>query len=257
MEDILIDLNREFYKDLAHKGLRMDGRSTDQHREIWLRTGVITTANGSARLRLGETDVLTCIRYNREKILDKKNNDISVAVTIRFQSGISNNKDWPFNQAHLNDLAYSLKGVLSNSGFMDISGLQGPAVDEMLVFNVDIIILDHNGNIPDAVGLSALAALGNASLTEDDGVFGYTKNKINLMGMPIPFSFAKIGDLMILDPDMKEELTAGGIVTFWLDPGRMMHAVNKFGKGRYSRDFFLNALNIAADKIPEIYALFP
>jgi len=43
-------------------GKRMDGRALDQHRELKIETGVIPKANGSARVFLGNTQVIAGVK---------------------------------------------------------------------------------------------------------------------------------------------------------------------------------------------------
>lgn len=45
-------------------GLRLDGRGLTDFRPIELQIGVIAQANGSARLRLGDTDVIVGVKVS-------------------------------------------------------------------------------------------------------------------------------------------------------------------------------------------------
>lgn len=47
-------------------GVRVDGRGVLDYRELELETGVLDTANGSARLRLHRTDVLVTVKMELE-----------------------------------------------------------------------------------------------------------------------------------------------------------------------------------------------
>lgn len=46
--------------------LRSDGRQADQLRQLVLETGQLVQASGSARLKLGDTDVLVAVKVSAE-----------------------------------------------------------------------------------------------------------------------------------------------------------------------------------------------
>ncbi len=53
-------------KEFFIKGKRMDGRKIDELRKIEIEAGVIPTADGSCRLKLGDTEVLVTVRGPKE-----------------------------------------------------------------------------------------------------------------------------------------------------------------------------------------------
>ena len=59
---ILDELKRNQIFDLLDKGQRIDGRAFDEHRPLSIETGVIPKANGSARVRLGDTEVVAGVK---------------------------------------------------------------------------------------------------------------------------------------------------------------------------------------------------
>ena len=64
---ILDKLKRNKINDLLDKGQRFDGRAFDEHRPLTIETGVIPHANGSARVRLGDTEVVTGIKIQPDR----------------------------------------------------------------------------------------------------------------------------------------------------------------------------------------------
>ena len=55
---IIDTLKKTHILELLKDGKRLDGRSLDQPRELSIDIGVITKAEGSARARLGDTEVV-------------------------------------------------------------------------------------------------------------------------------------------------------------------------------------------------------
>jgi len=64
----LIDqLKSNQIRELLQQGKRIDGRTLDEQRPLSIETGVIPKANGSARVRLGDTEVVTGIKVQPDR----------------------------------------------------------------------------------------------------------------------------------------------------------------------------------------------
>ena len=61
-EQIVSELMRQYVYRLAKGGHRADGRALDEPRKLTVQTGYVKTAEGSARLKLGGTEVLVGIK---------------------------------------------------------------------------------------------------------------------------------------------------------------------------------------------------
>ena len=59
---IIDKLKRSKILDLLQEGKRIDDRALDEPRPLVIDTGVIPHANGSARARLGDTEVVSGIK---------------------------------------------------------------------------------------------------------------------------------------------------------------------------------------------------
>src|SRR5437667_12729943 len=64
---ILDQLKRDKILDLLKEGKRVDGRALDEQRPLSIETGVIPKANGSARIKLGNTQVITGVKIQPDK----------------------------------------------------------------------------------------------------------------------------------------------------------------------------------------------
>src|SRR5256712_11830024 len=61
-EEIVSELMRAHVYRLASAGQRVDGRRLDEHRKVSVARSFVKTAEGSARVELGNTDVLVGIK---------------------------------------------------------------------------------------------------------------------------------------------------------------------------------------------------
>ncbi|MCK4651481.1 MAG: RNA-binding protein, partial [Methanosarcinales archaeon] len=61
-DDVMMEIQRDHLFNLILKGEREDGRAFDEFREIDIKTGVIDTADGSAHVKLGKTELLVGVK---------------------------------------------------------------------------------------------------------------------------------------------------------------------------------------------------
>ena len=64
---ILDDLKKKKILALLKEGQRVDGRAFDESRQLIIDTGVIPKAEGSARVRLGDTEVVCGVKVQPDK----------------------------------------------------------------------------------------------------------------------------------------------------------------------------------------------
>ena len=57
-------IKRDYLSKIAKQGRRADGRKFDEFRKIEIETGYITKAEGSARVKIGNTQVVTGIKMD-------------------------------------------------------------------------------------------------------------------------------------------------------------------------------------------------
>ena len=61
-EDILSEVRRDYIYRLIKNGDRIGGREADEYRDVSVEKGIIARAEGSARVKIGNTDVLAGIK---------------------------------------------------------------------------------------------------------------------------------------------------------------------------------------------------
>ena len=67
-DGLIIDqLKRNQIIDLLKEGKRVDGREFDESRQLSIDIGVIPKAEGSARARLGDTEVVAGVKIQPER----------------------------------------------------------------------------------------------------------------------------------------------------------------------------------------------
>ena len=64
---IIDKLKKTKILDLLKEGKRIDGRGLDEFRPLHIDTGVVPHADGSARVRLGDTEIVAGVKIQPDK----------------------------------------------------------------------------------------------------------------------------------------------------------------------------------------------
>ncbi|RLG46631.1 MAG: RNA-binding protein, partial [Thermoproteota archaeon] len=125
-----------------------------------------------------------------------------------------------------------------------------------LIF-LDMYVLDHDGNLIDALALASVTALKNAMIPEvtigPDGGLSPTGEyrPLPMRDLPITFSFAKIGRALLLDPCLEEELVADALITLSIDRDGRVCSIQK-REGSLTAEEIINAIRVARSKWPDL-----
>ncbi len=60
----IIELDTNFIKEMVGRGKRLDNRELDEYRKIEVQPGIISSAEGSARVRIGSTEVIAGVKMS-------------------------------------------------------------------------------------------------------------------------------------------------------------------------------------------------
>ncbi|MFH1889543.1 MAG: exosome complex protein Rrp42 [Nanoarchaeota archaeon] len=193
-------------------GKRFDGRKLNEFREISIETGISKKAEGSARVRIGKTEVLVGIKMDVAAPYPDSPNKGNLMVTSellplsssRFESGPPK-----FPAIELGRL---IDRAIRESKFVDFEKLCIKEGEKVWSIFVDIYSINADGNLVDAAGIGALAALKTAKFPKYDEETGkviydeHTDVSVPLSKeIPIVTTIYKIGKSLIVDPTQEEE----------------------------------------------------
>jgi len=205
-------LTAQRIKKYLKQGKRFDNRKLDEFREIVVELGVSKNAEGSARVKIGKTEVIAGIKMDigtpYTDSPDKGNMMVTAELlplsSPRFESG-------PPRFPSI-ELARVIDRGLRESKLIDFEKLCIKEGEKVWTIFVDIYTINDDGNLLDTAGLAALIALKNAKIPKYDEktekvLYGeLTDKKIPLTDiLPIALTAHKIGDKIIFDPTREEE----------------------------------------------------
>lgn len=198
-------------KYLSKENKRFDGRTPEEFREIVIEKGVSKKAEGSVKVKIGKTEVIVGVKLGvSEPYPDgpTKGNLMVTAELLPLSSPRFENGPPKFDSIELGRV---VDRGLRESGFIDFDGLCIKEGEKVWTIFVDIYSLNDDGNLMDAAGIGAIAAMKMARLPTYDEeankvIFELTDKKLPLTdSVPVPVSVHKIGKTLIVDPNREEE----------------------------------------------------
>lgn len=242
--------------NLLDKGVRFDRRAFDEFREISVERGITPNAEGSARVKIGDTEVLAGVKMSVEKPYpdSPEKGNISVNVELlplsspRFEPGP------PSIEAV--EIARVVDRGIRESGAIDVKQLCIEPAEKVWTAFIDICTINDAGNLQDAASLAALVALKDTRLPEIvDGAVNYKKKTdagLPLSVDPIEVTVVKIGKNLIVDPTSEEEKVLDGRLTAAITDDNSICALQKGGDETLSLEEIDKMLTIATEKSQEI-----
>ena len=232
--EVISELMREHIARLAATGKRTDGRGFSDPRPLTVHKNYIKNAEGSARVQLGNTDVLVGVKIDvGEPYPDTPNQGVlSTSAELvplaspTFESG-------PPSPTAI-ELARVVDRGIRESKTVNVEKLCITPKEKVWIMFIDIHALDYDGNLFDAASYGALSALSCAKVPASK--IGKEDYPLPLEHWPISVTSAKIGGNMLVDPNLDEERIADARITVTTDENGDIRAMQKGLRGSFSLD---------------------
>jgi exosome complex component RRP42 len=254
----VVNVKKKRISELLASGKRTDGRGLIDYREIQLESGVIERAEGSARVRLGKTEVIVGVKIGTgtpfpdvpDRGVLTVNAELVPLAAPSFEPG-------PPGEDAV-ELARVVDRGIRESKAIDLEKLCVESGKLVFVVFVDVYVLNYDGNLIDASTMAALAALINTKMfkytVEECEIVkkpGYTP--LPIVDYPISVTFAKIGNKLILDTGLDEEQVMDARLTMTMNKDGNICAIQKGGgSGYFTKEEILEATKIASEKTAEL-----
>ncbi|MFH1391646.1 MAG: exosome complex protein Rrp42 [Candidatus Diapherotrites archaeon] len=240
------------------KNIRADGRKVDDMRQVVITEDVSHNANGEARVKLGETEVLAGVKM----ILGEPYPDSPDQGSISVGAELLPFADPEFETGPPREAAIELSRVVDRgireSGAVDFKSLSIVEGEKCWIGFVDIYPLNNDGNLFDAFGIASLKALQGTQLPKiEDGevVKGEYAGKIKLNAQPILNTFAKIGNVVVADPTISEEKAMNARFSVAVTEADNITAFQKGLSGSFSVSEIDTAIDVALKNSKQIRKL--
>src|SRR4030065_1099730 len=207
---ILDQLKRNKINDLLEKGQRYDGRRFDEPRPLTIETGVIPKADGSARVRLGDTEVVTGIKIQPDRPFpDMGDKGIFICTAEILPLAHPTAEPGPPGEDVI-ELARVVDRGIRESGMIDLSQLVLVKDRSVIGIFADNSVIDHDGNLFDACSYASTAAVLSTKIPKweikDDTPVKVEGQESDapITTIPVSVTMGRIGDYILVDPNGEE-----------------------------------------------------
>ncbi|KAI0216265.1 Exosome complex component RRP43 [Lamellibrachia satsuma] len=212
----------EYYRAFLEKNVRPDGRELGEIRPAILNTGYITTAEGSALVKLGHMIVICGIKAEITTPTPEEPHQGFIVPNVELPPlcSASFKQGPPLEKAQA--ACKFIDNVLINSNCVDRNELCIKEAKMCWVLYCDIICLNYDGNLLGVCTTALLAALRTVQLPSVDvcertGIPKVDLEKTHLLTIhshPVATSFSVFDDdIILVDPTREEESLATGLFT--------------------------------------------
>jgi len=249
MHRIVSTIKQDQILDLVVQGKRIGGRELDQYREISVEKGVIKTANGSARVKIGKTQVLVGVKLQHTEPFPDTPNSGTLMVNAELRPMASPTfEPGPPNENAI-ELARIIDRGIRESETIELDKLGIKEGEDVWGVFIDIHVLDHDGNLIDASALGAIAALLDVKPPQDEA---WTLPEFSVKKRPVAVTLAKIDDKLLVDPCLDEENVMDARLTMTTTEEGNLCAIQKGGHGCFTREKLEQAYEIVRRKGDEL-----
>ena len=247
--------NTETIIQMAGEGKRLDKRGlTDYRQPIVIETNISWTAEGSAKVQIGETMVLAGVKLSLEKPYNDTPDQGGIMVNAELLPLSSPDYEPGPPGIKAIELARVVDRGIREAKAIDMKQLCLKPGEKAWFVTIDIITINDAGNLFDAAALAAMAALKSARfpvVDEQTGAIDYKKktNKpLPLTKEPLGITIYKVNGQLLVDPTTEEETAYEARLTVAADMDGVISALQKGGEMPLTLEEIGKMVDLALEK---------
>ncbi|MHA2397781.1 MAG: exosome complex protein Rrp42 [Promethearchaeota archaeon] len=239
---IISRIEKNFIASNLKKEERIDGRGLWEYRDFTIKADTIASAEGSADVTLGDTRIITGLKYDvGEPFPDLPDEGVATVMAELLPLASPLFERGPPDEQSI-ELARVVDRGIRHADCIQTKKLCIKEKEAVYILFVDMYVINHGGNLIDAGGVSALTTLLSAHIPEGKiGANGlewtgkYFTGKDIVNELPFVLTYGKIDDIIFLDPNLPEELIAEGRISISVTEDKIT-SIQKSGVATFSID---------------------
>ena len=248
-------VNKETIAQLAAQNKRLDKRTLVDYRQpIVIETNISWTAEGSARVQIGQTVVMAGVKLSIEKPYNDTPDEGGIMINAELLPLSSPEYEPGPPGIKAIELARVTDRGIREAKPIDMKKLYIEPGEKAWFVIVDIITINDGGNLFDATGLAVLAALKSAHfpvVDKETGAIDYkqkTDTPLPLTKEPLPVTVYKINGHLLIDPTVEEEKVYEARLTVASDADGTISAMQKGGPGPLTIEETAKMIDLSLEK---------
>jgi exosome complex component RRP42 len=239
---VISRIERNYILNNLKKEERIDGRGLWEYRDFSIESDIIASAEGSADVRLGETRIITGIKYEvGEPFPDTPYDGVCTIMAELMPLASPLFERGPPDEQSI-ELARVVDRGIRHADCVQTKKLCIKEKEAVYILFVDMYVMNYSGNLIDAGGVSALTTLISSHIPEgkiEDGNLEWTGKYLTgtdiVNELPLVLTFGKIDDVIFLDPNLPEELVSDGKISISVTENKIT-SIQKSGVATFSID---------------------
>ncbi|MHA2129926.1 MAG: exosome complex protein Rrp42, partial [Promethearchaeota archaeon] len=235
-------IEKNYIKNNLRKEERIDGRGLWDYREFNIKADIIASAEGSADVTLGDTRIITGLKYEvGTPFPDLPNEGVATVMAELLPIASPLFERGPPDEQSI-ELARVVDRGIRHADCIQTQKLCIKENEAVYILFIDMYVMNHDGNLIDTGGVSALTTLISAHIPE--GTYGdnglewtgkYLTGKDLIKELPLVVTYGKIDDMIFLDPNLPEELVSDGRMSISVTEEKIT-SIQKSGAATFSID---------------------
>nr|GEU72338.1 hypothetical protein [Tanacetum cinerariifolium] len=232
---------KHFIQGGIAQNLRTDGRKRLTYRPIVVETGVIAQANGSARVKMGRTEVIASVKAELGKPTSSAPDKGKVSIYIDCSPTAAPEFERRGGEELSMELSAALRqcllgGKTGAGAGINLSSLS--IVDGKVCWDlyIDGLVISMDGNVLDALGAAIKAALSNT---------GIPKVNFDTTAVPVIVTLTKVGRHYIVDATSEEESQMSSAVSVSINRQGFICGLTKRGGAGLDPSVILDMISVA------------
>ncbi len=257
------NLQIEKIESYLKSGKRLDGRKSEDYRELFVEDNVSRNSASAIRVRLGKTEVLAGVHLALAVPYPDSADEGTFMTSAELHPMASQQFDIGKPGIDSVELARVIDRGIRESGFIDMKKLCIKKGEKVWQVFVDIFTINDDGNILDVAGLAALIALGRARMPiyneKEDKIEGYSESEripLNKEALSFSMTFHKVGSVIVADVGHDEEAISKFRLTIAMGDNKgkaRITAMQKGKAGTISSSDMETILKLAESKWKEMF----
>ncbi len=235
--------------------VRYDGRKKDELRPVSIEYGVSATADGSAKIKCGDTEIIVGVSLTLGTPYSDRPDEGTLMVSCELLPIAHPTIESGPPSINAIEISRVIDRGIRESGAMDVKGLCVEPGVKVWMVSVDVIPINHDGNLIDIGSLGAIAAITKTLLPKiEDGAANYkekTKEALKLQHTPVPITICKMGDQIFVDPTKEEEPNIDARLTIAVMEDDNICSLQKGGDKGFTSEELKLAFELAVSKAKE------
>ncbi|KAM3857884.1 exosome complex component RRP42 [Diretmus argenteus] len=224
--------------------LRVDGRSCEDYRHMEIETDVVSNTDGSAKVTLGYTAVLVGIKAEIGKPRPTAPDEGYLEFFVDCSANATPEFEGRGGEELGTELSNTLYKVFNNKHSIDLKSLCISAGEHCWLLYVDVLLLQCDGNLYDAISIAIKAALFNTKIPKvqisEDEEGGkeielsddpYDCMRLSVENIPCIVTLCKVGHRHVVDATLQEKACSVASLIIAVTHKGMVTCVRKVGGG--------------------------